>query len=300
MTRGFITGENALCALCLEDIETIDHLFVHCPVSKRVWQKFSRETQHHWVMPSSAKALLAMWEWTGGKEGSEIVRKMMGCAVMWSIWLARNNKNFKAEDFDVDSVWEVTKQRALWWLKSGYHNCFDMDAVSFVNNFEQAGWGATRVARQERQWKWPIVKDNSWIIQTDGSSRGSNGMAGVGVVFKDFSGDIFFILSKCIGPGDSNTAEITAIWEAINVLKEECGYSIPRIVFCSDSAVALSWVNGKTNPSWVVCRMVAEIRAWVGATPEVTFNHLFKELNSAADSLAKRGSEGSHVLSGWV
>lgn len=41
-----------------------------------------------------------------------------------------------------------------------------------------------------------------------------------------------------------------AIWEVVEVLKREWGFSLPRLSFYSDSRVAISWVNGNSSPPW--------------------------------------------------
>lgn len=43
-----------ICFLCLSDLETNNHLFLHYPVVKRMWENLFRSVNLSWVFPKSA------------------------------------------------------------------------------------------------------------------------------------------------------------------------------------------------------------------------------------------------------
>ena len=49
------------CCMCQADGETIDHLFLHCPVAREMWAAVFNLYGMSWVMPRRVIDLLACW-----------------------------------------------------------------------------------------------------------------------------------------------------------------------------------------------------------------------------------------------
>jgi hypothetical protein len=49
------------CCLCKMDGEIVDHLLLHCPFSREVWDMIFALFGVHWVMPGKILDLLACW-----------------------------------------------------------------------------------------------------------------------------------------------------------------------------------------------------------------------------------------------
>jgi hypothetical protein len=82
------------CWLCESDVESVDHLLLHCAVARDLWITFFARFGLCWVMPRSVKELLASW-WTAGRTRSAVVWKMVPHCILWCIWRERNNRCFE-------------------------------------------------------------------------------------------------------------------------------------------------------------------------------------------------------------
>jgi hypothetical protein len=82
------------CWLCESDVESVDHLLLHCAAARDLWIAFFARFGLCWVMPRSVKELLASW-WTAGRTRSAVVWKMVPHCILWCIWRERNNRCFE-------------------------------------------------------------------------------------------------------------------------------------------------------------------------------------------------------------
>jgi hypothetical protein len=82
------------CWLYESDVESVDHLFLHCAAARDLWIAFFARFGLCWVMPRSVKELLASW-WTAGRTRSAVVWKMVPHCILWCIWRERNNRCFE-------------------------------------------------------------------------------------------------------------------------------------------------------------------------------------------------------------
>jgi hypothetical protein len=55
MKRGYMMASR--CCMCMADLETIDHLFLHCGVAREIWFVF-RAFGIQWVLPHRVMELL--------------------------------------------------------------------------------------------------------------------------------------------------------------------------------------------------------------------------------------------------
>jgi hypothetical protein len=82
------------CWLCEADEESVDHLLLHCRVTRTLWNAFFTRFGLCWVMPNTVKDLYACW-WMGGRSRSAVTWKMVTLCIMWCIWRERNNRCFE-------------------------------------------------------------------------------------------------------------------------------------------------------------------------------------------------------------
>ena len=88
------------CVLCKKNDESIDHLFLHCEFSFRLWCKFLKEFGRLWVIPKSNKKLLCLGQGFFLNRKGKVLWKVASTAIIWAIWLEQNNQIFEEkEDF---------------------------------------------------------------------------------------------------------------------------------------------------------------------------------------------------------
>lgn len=82
----------ATCVLCRSTIESVDHLFVLCPVASQVWAFFVR-LLHLLDLTRSLQALWSTWR-LSLRPTLLVVETLVPKAIVWNIWLARNDYIF--------------------------------------------------------------------------------------------------------------------------------------------------------------------------------------------------------------
>ena len=133
-------------------------------------------------------------------------------------------------------------------------------------------------------------------INTDGYSRDNPGRASISGIGRDALGSVIFIFSIYDGIQTINLEEGLAILVAL-----EKAYALGwRNFSCeSDSQVLINLINEQkvVDVNWQLARIVQQILHISSLMDMVTFAHVAREWNRAADCLAKWASE--HV-DGWI
>ena len=78
------------CCLCKENGETVDHLLLHCPFLREVWDMVFALFGVHWVMPWRVIDLIAFWQGHFGRHRLSAIWKCIPICLMWCIWRERN------------------------------------------------------------------------------------------------------------------------------------------------------------------------------------------------------------------
>jgi ribonuclease HI len=122
------------------------------------------------------------------------------------------------------------------------------------------------------------------IVETDGASRGNPGLAGAGIIIKDERGHNIETIGKFLGVTTNNQAEYQALIEGLEaVARHEPASVIVRL----DSELLVRQMNGDykvKNPGLIPLYLRAIELAQ--ELPSVTFQHVPRERNPGADSLA--------------
>ena len=85
------------CFMCEEEEETIDHLLIHCKITKMLWDLFLSIVGISWVFPHSVLHTLLAWQGAAvGKKRKKIWLAAPLC-LFWNIWRARNRLVFDNE-----------------------------------------------------------------------------------------------------------------------------------------------------------------------------------------------------------
>jgi ribonuclease HI len=126
------------------------------------------------------------------------------------------------------------------------------------------------------------------IIYTDGASRGNPGLASYGFTISNEDGGLVYEEGKYIGVTTNNVAEYQAVLSALEYVKE----SVPRvseIAFFADSRLVVEQLSGRFKiKSLHLLELIKQIRRLQETFPKVTYTHVFREKNTAADALANK------------
>ncbi|MDN3514545.1 MAG: ribonuclease HI family protein [Candidatus Brocadia sp.] len=125
------------------------------------------------------------------------------------------------------------------------------------------------------------------IIHTDGASRGNPGKAGIGVAI--FNEDYQLVADVCrfIGETTNNVAEYQAM---ILAARKAIAYHVKKVTFKTDSELLVRQLNGEYRvKSSNILPLYDELMKLLKKIPEWEIQHVRREENVIADSLANRG-----------
>ncbi|XP_057418386.1 uncharacterized protein LOC130712574 [Lotus japonicus] len=144
LSRGFSLPDEGVCSLCVADLETSSHLFLHCKELK-------------------VKSDGILWD-------------MTPFALCWSVWVERNDMGFNDRIFNAEAVWDMHLARITGWVRAWWNHC-PYSANQIVLGIQHISLPKKKKVRTVQQWvppATPILKFN-----VDGSTLGGPGRSGV-------------------------------------------------------------------------------------------------------------------------
>ncbi|XP_061998960.1 uncharacterized protein LOC133716267 [Rosa rugosa] len=129
--------------------------------------------------------------------------------------------------------------------------------------------------------KWHPPPEDKIKINFDGSVSSSE--ATCGFICKDTNGNLTMAMSKNIGTTTVPTAEATALRDSLWMAIQK-GYKNVQVE--GDSKIVIDAVNGKISPPWRLAQIINDIRKIVCNFESISFSHIYREANFAADACA--------------
>ncbi|XP_072064221.1 uncharacterized protein [Arachis hypogaea] len=120
---GVIHHSDNVCALCNKEIESVQHLFLMCDIAWKVWCCWLQSVGRKWAIPGTIRGLFESW--TGlHTSKQEQKRGLIGFfAVIWNIWLERNDRIFNNKVAGVDLIQQRTLLSYKEWADSNPSGC---------------------------------------------------------------------------------------------------------------------------------------------------------------------------------
>ena len=128
------------------------------------------------------------------------------------------------------------------------------------------------------------VKDEIYIMEFDGASKGNPGPAGLGVVLYDPSGTIVEKLGKALPATTNNVAEYQALIAGLQLAKK---IGILRLYIRTDSELVARQLCGEykiRKPELI--QLAMDVKALLAGFESYTIKHIPREQNRLADKLA--------------
>ena len=125
------------------------------------------------------------------------------------------------------------------------------------------------------------------IVNCDGAARGNPGPAGAGAVVTSADGTVLAEVAEGLGETTNNVAEYTG---AIRGLEEAARLGARRVLLRSDSQLLINQLTGRYRVKTAhLVPLHRRVRELVGSFEAVTFEHVPRAQNAAADRLANIG-----------
>lgn len=124
------------------------------------------------------------------------------------------------------------------------------------------------------------------ILRTDGASRGNPGAAAAGIVIEREDGEVLMSLGKYLGEMPNNQAEYRALILGLRTVAEMCPAAVS--VYMDSELVVRQMTGVYQVRDAVLQQLYQEARTLVRSLPQVTFTHVRRAQNAAADHLANQ------------
>ncbi|CAN1304570.1 hypothetical protein LINPERPRIM_LOCUS26241 [Linum perenne] len=90
--RGMILAN--WCVLCEKDLESIDHMFIHCSFTANVWSRLSSKLSLYGPRNENVRGLIDAWKGMNCSTMFADAARVILHGVFWYIWLERNARIF--------------------------------------------------------------------------------------------------------------------------------------------------------------------------------------------------------------
>lgn len=241
------------CVFCSDADESIHHLFFTCPSFIQLWKLFSSFFMDPSWLPRDF--LTAALEW----DKLHCQYRSLPFFFIWEIWLARNRKIFDQIPIQPHKIYFAIKS----WM--------DVTPSAMPDIID----GSRRIRPHDISLP---------AVYFDGAA--ADGSTGCGAWIK-ISGHDRYHISWNGGPGSNNKAEVMALWGALFV-----AFDLQILVanIFGDSKLVIGWITNESRLE------TPHLQGWVERTRQLwnllncpPIFHIFRENNTRADRLSKRG-----------
>nr|GEY11893.1 RNA-directed DNA polymerase, eukaryota, reverse transcriptase zinc-binding domain protein [Tanacetum cinerariifolium] len=123
LDRRDIDVGSILCPICIEDVETANHIFLSCNMAKDLWSLFAK----WWEIDILVYANISEWfVWLDDLAVSNKVRSFIdgvGDSLMWHIWKFRNELIFSSSPSKKALIWDFIVSHSFLWFSSKNPKC---------------------------------------------------------------------------------------------------------------------------------------------------------------------------------
>ena len=96
--------------------ESIDHLFLHCPVTIGLWHKLFNLAGLAWVPPRSIEDMLVIaFKGLGNSLRGKTLRQIACVTLVWMVWQERNNRIFEDKGRTEEMLWDLILFYSSLW-----------------------------------------------------------------------------------------------------------------------------------------------------------------------------------------
>jgi len=244
------------CPLCKLSEESISHLFIYCPVSKKIWLETMRLLKINalWGV-DSMETSWSKW-WHSFPEGN---MRNLPLIFAWGVWLSRNKSLFHDKDTPPTTT--------------------AINVTVIYNSLPPPEDSAPKLNQSHI-----IIQEGIPIGYFDGASQNNKAGAGICIFINP---DHTLKASVGLGSGTNNFAELSALRFLLCWLQHR---NINSIQIFGDSLNVVNWINGKAIcQNQILKNIVEEIMILKSFFNRFLLYHIYRDRNEEADQLSKAG-----------
>ena len=263
-----------ICPACLTDLEDTDHIFIHCPVAKHTWDL---AIAHHWLPSYPFGPTQAATRDHIHRLASHNPSLLSRVALLlWSIWKTRNALIFRNEPpKPMGTLLRAKRSWAEWKLRTSGSPTTTLPHSSPIN-FHRSTY------TQPIRWQSPA--GGAVKLNCDGT-KSSRGTA-AGFVLRNWKGSFILAGTRYLDKAPILVAEVVAIRDG---LKSALEAGFHHIEVEGDNQVVIHAIQGRTKAPWSIAPIIEDIRNLTTGSAHISFQHIYRESNRAADWMAKFG-----------
>ena len=131
--RGWILANR--CFLCCDDEETINHILIHCPKARVLWNLVFSLFGVNWVLPLTVRDTLLGWSASFVDKKRGKTWRAAPLCLFWTIWKERNRIVFYNEALSIQRLKISFVCNLFSWSKT----CLDGKPCSLINFVDWLG-----------------------------------------------------------------------------------------------------------------------------------------------------------------
>jgi mannosylglycoprotein endo-beta-mannosidase len=103
------------CYLCRDNGESVDHVLLHCPFSRGIWNHVLGITNFQWVMPEKVSGVLWSWSRRLSNPIAKAIWRMIPSCIWWCLWRERNSRCFENCSLSLVKMQELVLLSLFSW-----------------------------------------------------------------------------------------------------------------------------------------------------------------------------------------
>ena len=263
-----------LCPACNTEIEDTDHIFIHCPTAQKVWEL---AVTHQWIpmlpFDNSVSSLHDGLHVLAHNRHPRLSRIVL---LLWSLWKSRNARTFKNETpSPLVTLLRAKRSWAEWSLRQS-SSSLPSSTPSFHQ--QQHHPPSTHFIR------WQIPVGGFIKLNFDGTKSPAGTAAGF--VLRNWQGGFVIAGTRFMEQAPIIVAEATAMRDGIRAALD-AGYR--KIQVEGDNQIVIKAIQNQIHTPWQIATLLEDIRNMIINCEDISFTHIYREGNMAADWMAKYG-----------
>ncbi|KAK2659187.1 hypothetical protein Ddye_005720 [Dipteronia dyeriana] len=186
---------NMDCKLCNNDKESMNHVFLHCIWTWKLWTT----SMNWWNMVFCSNGDIKGWweNWVGMVPSTKYLRawKVTFYAVVWTVWESRNQDVFSDKETNVWKAIDMVKFRVAWWFKHHSKGSKETLTDMLLNIKELCVDG--KPIKKIRRADW-IPPNSNLKFNVDGSVLGNPDPARIGGVLRNCDAKVLCLFVVCV------------------------------------------------------------------------------------------------------